>query len=300
MASSKKSIVAAVIADVAIAGVKFLGGALTGSAVMVAEGIHSLLDGGSASLVLLGEHLSARPATRRHPFGHGKEVYFWTTVVAMLAFVIGGGFAVLEGAMALREREHRHLWINFVVLGAAFVFNAVSLWIAVRELERYQKAKGYEGGIISVIRQSHNPPIFVAVIADSAALVGILIAFAGVALSAIFHSPVADAVASIADGVVMMIVGVLLGAEARGLVIGEGARTVLIEDARRIAAADEHVASVDEVRSLQLGPDDVLLVLHARFADGVRARDLPRVARALEARLRDEHPSIKHVVFDFE
>jgi cation diffusion facilitator family transporter len=297
--SSKKSIVASVVADVAIAAVKFVGGALTGSAVMVAEGIHSLLDGGSASLVLLGEHLSARPATRRHPFGHGKEVYFWTTVVAMLAFVVGGGFAVLEGVLALREREHRHLWINIVVLAAAFVFNAGSLWIAVRELKRYQRRKGYRGNLLRVIQQSHNPPIFVAVIADSAALVGLLIAFAGVSLSALTRSPVADAVASIADGAVMMLTGVLLGAEARGLVIGEGARSVLLRDARRIVAADEHVAAVDDVRSLQLGPDDVLLVLHARFAPGVRAAELPRVANALEARLRAQHPSIKHLVFDF-
>ena len=297
--SSKKSIVASVVADLLIALVKFIGGALTGSAVMVAEGIHSLLDGGSASLVLLGEQLSARPATRRHPFGHGKEVYFWTTVVAMLAFIIGGGFAVLEGVLALREREHRRMWINFVVLGAAFVFNAVSLWIAVRELKRYQKRKGYRGGILRVIQQSHNPPIFVAVIADSAALVGLIIAFAGVTVSALTGSPIADAVASMADGAVMMLTGVLLGAEARGLVIGEGARTVLLRDARRIIDADEHVAAVDDVRSLQLGPDDVLLVLSARFARDLRAVDLPAVAQALEARLRAQHPSIKHVVFDF-
>jgi cation diffusion facilitator family transporter len=297
--SSKKSIVASVAADLLIAVVKFIGGALTGSAVMVAEGIHSVLDGGSASLVLLGEHLSGRPPTHRHPFGHGKEVYFWTTVVAMLAFVIGGGFAVLEGALAMREREHRRMWINFVVLGAAFVFNAVSLWIAVRELERYRKRKGYRGGIVRVIRQSHNPPIFVAVVADSAALVGLVIAFAGVTVSALTGSPLADAVASIADGAVMMVTGVLLGAEARGLVIGEGARDVLLRDARRLVAADEHVAAVEEVRSLQLGPDDVLLVLHARFCDDLRATELPAVAQALEARLRAQHPSIKHVVFDF-
>jgi cation diffusion facilitator family transporter len=300
MASSKKSIVAAVIADALIAGVKFLGGALTGSSVMVAEGIHSILDGGSASLVLLGERLGARPASDRHPFGQGKEVYFWTTVVAMLVFFLGGGFAVIEGVLALREKEHQRIWINFVVLGAAFIFNAVSLWIAIGELKRYQKDKRYEGGMFAVMRQSHNPPMFVAVLSDLAALVGLIIAAVGVTLSALLKAPVVDAVASIADGALMMLVGFALIAEARSLIIGEGARTSLLRDARRIITGDEHIASIEELRSLQLGPENVLLVLHARFADGIDAHQLSRVGRDLESRLRHEHPAIKHVVFDFD
>jgi cation diffusion facilitator family transporter len=299
VASSKRAIVAAVAADAAIAAVKFAGGALTGSVVMVAEGIHSLLDGSSASLVLLGQHLGARPADERHPFGHGKEVYFWTTVVAMLGFVVGGGFAVLEGVLALREHEHRRLWINFIVLAAAFVFNAVSLWIALRELRRYQRAKGYRGGILAVVRQSHNPPIFVAVLSDLAALVGLVVAAAGVGLSVLWQAPIIDAVASIADGVLMMGVGAVLGIEARGLVVGEGARHPLVDDARRLIAADADIAALDELRSLQLGPDDVMLVLRVRFRDGLAAGALAAVSRDLEARLRGEHPSIKHVVFDF-
>lgn len=300
MASSKKSIVAAIIADALIAGVKFLGGALTGSTVMIAEGIHSILDGGSASLILLGERLGTRPPNDRHPFGHGKEVYFWTTVVAMLAFFLGGGFAVLEGVLSLREKEHQRLWINFVVLSAAFLFNAVSLFIAIRELKRYQKDKRYEGGIFDVMRQSHNPPMFVAVLSDLAALVGILIAFTGVTLTALLRSPIVDAIASIADGVLMMLVGLALIAEARSLIIGEGARTSLLRDARRIIASDEHIASLEELRSLQLGPEDVMLVLHARFADGLDAPQLSRVSRELESRLRHQHPTIKHVMFDFD
>ena len=300
MASSKKSIVAAISADALIAAVKFAGGALTGSAVMIAEGIHSLLDGGSASLVLLGQRLSGRPPSDRHPFGRGKEVYFWTTVVAMLAFVIGGGFAVLEGVMALHEGEQRHVWVNFVVLGAAFVFESVSLWIAVRELKRYQRDKRYEGSLFAVVRQSHNPPMFVTVLSDTAALGGLCIAFAGVGLSALTGSHVPDAVASIADGALLMGVGVVLGIEAHGLVVGEGARTALLHDARRIVAADEHIAAVARLRSLQLGPDEVLLVLHADFRDDVPAGQLGRISRALEERLRRAHPSIKHVVFDFD
>ena len=185
---------------------------------MVAEGIHSLLDGSNASLVLLVQRLGRRPPSDRHPFGHGKEVYFWTTVVAMLACVLGGGFAVLEGVMALREREHQRVWIDFVVLGAAFVFA----------------------------------------------------------------------------------VGVVLGIEAYGLVVGEGARTSLLADARRIVDADEHIRAVEGLRSRQLGPDSVLLVLHARFADDLEAAELPRISRALEVRLRREHPSIRRVVFDFD
>jgi len=202
--------------------------------------------------------------------------------------------------MALREREHQRIWINFVVLGAAFIFNAVSLRIAIRELKRYQRDKRHEGGIFAVMRQSHNPPMFVAVLSDLAALVGLIIAAVGVTLSALFKAPVIDAIASIADGALMMLVGLALIAEARGLVVGEGARTSLLRDARRIIADDEHIASIGKLRSLQLGPEDVLLVLHARFTDGVDAHQLSRVSRELESRLRHEHPTIKHVVFDLD
>jgi len=298
--SSKKSIISSVTADTLIAILKFGAGALTGSAVMIAEGIHSVLDGGSASLVLLGERLGARPATRRHPFGHGKEVYFWTAVVAMLGFVLGGGFAVIEGVMALRSGQHERVWMNFVVLGGAFAFDGASLFIALRELRRYKRDKKYEGGVLSVVRQSHNPAIFVTVLLDLAALAGLTVAAAGVGLSALTASKVPDAVASIVVGGIMMSVAVLLGAEVRGLVVGEGARTSLLADARRIVSADAHIAAVEKLRSLQLGPDDVLLVVTARFAEGVDARELPEVSHALEALLKQAHPSVQEVLFRFD
>jgi divalent metal cation (Fe/Co/Zn/Cd) transporter len=191
------------------------------------------------------------------------------------------------------------MWVNLVVLTAAFAFNGVSLLIALREMRRYQRAKKYQGGIFAVVRQSHNPAMWVTVLADLAAVAGILVAAVGVALSALLDSSVPDAAASIVDGALMMAVGVLLGAEARGLVTGEGARASLLDDARRILAEDEHLVAVTKLRSLQLGPEDVLLVVTARFADDVRARDLPRIRSSIEARLQRAHPSIREIVFAF-
>jgi cation diffusion facilitator family transporter len=299
-ASSKKAIVAAIIADVGIAGVKFLGGALTASAVMTAEGIHSLVDAGNASLMLLGQRRAARPPDDEHPFGYGREVYFWTSVVAMLMFFLGGGFAVLEGVMALSERESSRWWMNYIVLGVAFVFDGVSLVIAVRELRRYKREKGYRGHLLSVVRKSHNPPIFITVLQDSAALAGVVIAAVAVGLTHALKAPLIDAIAAMLDGALLMAMGGILLWEAHGLIVGEAARAPLVEDAERIIRADDHIASLKELHSMQLGPSTVLLVLHARLTDGTDPAELARVSRDLESRLREEHPSIQRVLFDFD
>jgi cation diffusion facilitator family transporter len=299
-ASSKRAIVASVAADVAIAAVKFLGAAFTRSSVMVAESIHSLVDGANASLMLLGQKRAARPPNERHPFGHGNEVYFWSAVVAMVAFVVGGGFAVVEGFYGWHEPPRGPIWPNLAILAAAFAFNGISLAIALRELERYKQEKGYTGGVYAVIQQSHDPPIFLTVLLDVAALIGIVIAAVGVVLERATGRGEFDAAASMLDGVVMMAAAGVLAAETRSLIIGEAARRPLVDDARRIAAHHVGIRAVDDLRTLQLGPDSVLVVLHARFADELTAHQVSRVGRDLEDELRRRHPSIQHVVFDFD
>lgn len=299
MASAKKSVIAAVIADLAIAVVKFLGGALTGSAVMVAEGVHSVVDGANASLLLLGQKRAARPPNEQHPFGYAREVYFWTIIVAMVAFVLGGGFAAVQGVMALKTHEHGGVWPNYLILGVAFAFDGTSLTIALREFGKYRREKRYEGGFLSVVRQSHNPPIFVTVLEDMAALTGVVIAAVGITLSHFLHQPAFDAAAAILDGALLMAMAVLLGWEAHGLIVGEAARGALVADARRIIEATDGVGRIERLRTLQLGPEAVLLVLGARWRDGIPVGELGRVSRDLEARLQKAHPSIRHVVFDF-
>lgn len=299
MASAKKSIKAAVLADVTIALVKFLGGALTGSSVMLAEGAHSLVDGGNASLLLYGQRRGARPPDERHPFGHAGEVYFWSILVAMLAFVLGGGFAVLEGILSFHHQEHGRLWPNFLILGIAFVFDGGSLLIARRELKRYQRERGYRGGLFSLVRQSHNPPIFLTVLVDTAAIIGLIIAGAGIALGALLHEPVIDAVASILIGVLLMAMASLFAIEIHGLIVGEGARGTLIDHAREIVTATDGLASLEEMRTLQLGPDAILVAIKARWQPWLSIGEVADRCRSLEERLRDAHPSIRHVVFDF-
>lgn len=299
MASAKKSVLAAIVADVAIAAVKFVTGALSGSAVMIAEGVHSAIDGGNASLLLLGQRRARRPPTEQHPFGYAREVYFWTIIVAMMAFVLGGGFSVVEGLLALREKPHGAVWPSFVALAFAFVFDATSLAIAARELGRYKREKKYEGGLFAVVRKSRNPPIFVTVLEDLAALVGVLIAAVGVALSHALGAPAIDAAAAMLVGALLMAMAVLLGWEAHGLIVGESARAALLDDARRVLDQSDAIDGIDGLRTLQLGPDTVLMVVRARWAGGLGVAELPRVRRELESRLRAEHPSIRHVVFEF-
>lgn len=292
--------VAAVAADGAIAIVKFLGGAFTGSAVMMAEGAHSIVDGANTSLMLLGQKRAARPPTELHPFGYGNEVYFWSAVVAMVAFVVGGGFAVVEGVLGWHESARGPLWPNLVILGAAGLFNGASLWIALRELERYKRDKGYRGGIFATVEQSHNPPVFLSVLLDLAAMIGIGVALIGVVVTHLTGSSIPDAIAAIVDGLVMMATAVVLAIESRSLIIGEGARHALIDDARRAVERHHAVSAVDDLRTLQLGPENVIMVLRARFREELRGGELARIGRELEASLKRRHPSIKHVVFDFD
>jgi cation diffusion facilitator family transporter len=299
VASARKAIMTGVAADGAIAAVKLLGGTLTGSAVMIAEAIHSLVDGANALLLLLGERRSQRPATSRHPFGHGKEVYFWTVVVAMVTLVVGGCLAALEGVLGWRAHAPRRVWIDFAILGAALVFNGASLFVAVRELYRYQRETGYRGSLYDVIRQSHNPPIFFAVVWDMASIGGILIAAAALGLATLLHAPRIDAAGSILDGILLVFIAGLLGWETRSLIVGEAAGQPLVDDARRTIAAERGLGSVGRIESLQLGPGAVMLVVHAEPDDALGAAELARTARALERRLRAAHPSIQHLVFDF-
>ena len=300
VASSRKAIVAAVAADLAIAALKLVGGAITGSSVMVAEGIHSIVDGANASLILLGQRRARRPPTSRHPFGHGMEVYFWTVIVAMVTFVLGGGFAVVEGLLSWRSRGGGRVGLDFAILGGAFVFNAVSLAIATRELKRYQRESGYRGSLVAVIRQSHDPAIFIAVVEDVASLAGLVVAALGLLCAWLLRAPAADAIASIVDGVLLMAMAGLLGWETRSLIVGESAGQPLVDDVRRVIRAEEGLGTIDKLDSLQLGPDAVLLMLHARPDADLGAGELGEAARRLERRLRARHPSIRHVVFDFD
>lgn len=288
-------------ANLAIAATKFLVGAITQSTVMIAEGIHSLVDTGNSALMLLGEWRSRRPADEAHPFGYGMELYFWSFVVAMVVFGGGGGLSIYEGVRALiHPRTLTALWPNYAVVGAAAVFESVSLAIGIREFTKYRHEKRFGGSMLSVMRASKNPAIFVTVLEDIAALIGLALAATGLTLSHYLGNPAFDGVASILIGLVLVVEAGLLGFECRGLIIGEAARPLIVADVRRALAHHPGIGRIEELRTLQLGPDSVMLVLGIRPESEMNVGEMERVHAQLEAEIRKLVPTIKDIVYDLD
>lgn len=298
-ASSKKALLGAVAANLAIASVKFLVGALTQSTVMIAEAIHSLVDTGNSGLMLFGEWRSRRPSDDAHPFGYGMELYFWSFVVAMVVFGGGGGLSIYEGARALfHPRAVTSLWPNYLVIGVGAVFEGASLAIGLREFNTYRRERRFTGSMLAVMRASKNPAIFTTVLEDSAALVGLAIAAAGLTLSHVLGMPVFDAVASILIGLVLVAEAALLGFECRGLIIGEAARPLVVAEVRRALAHHPQIGRVLGLRTLQLGPESVMLVLGIRADPALAVGDVVRASEALAGEIRALVPTIKHIAYD--
>jgi len=298
-ASSKKALLGAAAANLAVAATKFVVGALTQSSVMISEGIHSLVDCGNAGLMLFGEARSRRPADAKHPFGYGMELYFWSTVVTMVVFGGGGGLSIYEGIHALlHPRQISSIWPNYAVIGAAAVFEGTSLVVAVRELRTYRREKRIAGSVYAVMRASKDPSIFVTVLEDSAALIGLAIAALGVTLSHFLGMPVFDAVASLLIGLMLIVEAIFLGVECRELIIGETARPRVVVDLRDVLRRHAELGELEDLRTLQLGPDAVLAVLRMRFPPEMDVRTLRELTERLERELRRDAPLVKHVVFD--
>ena len=297
-ASSRRALYGAMAANVAIAVVKFVVGTLTHSTVMITEGIHSLVDTGNSSLMLLGESRSRRPADDQHPFGYGMELYFWSFVVAMVVFGGGGGLSIYEGLRAVfHPRAITRLWPNYLVIGASAIFEGISLAVGLREFEAYRHEKRFAGSALAVMRASKNPAIFVTVLEDSAALIGLGVAALGLTASHLLGLPILDGVASVLIGLVLILESVLLGFECRGLIIGEAARPLVIAGVRRVLARHPELGPVDAVRTLQLGPDAVMLILHVRPPSGVGGDRLRAAFAAVVAEIQKDTPVIRDVAF---
>jgi len=290
--SGSISVIAAIAANVAIAAAKFTAAAITGSSAMLSEAIHSVVDTGDGLLLWAGLRRSARPADAEHPFGHGKELYFWTTVVAILIFAVGGGMSAYEGILhVLHPVPAGHEAWSFGVLGVPALFEAVSWTVAFRELRR---AKGGRT-IWQEVRTTKDPLIFVVLFEDSAALFGILIAAAGIFLAHVTGAPWLDGAASILIGGMLMAVAVLLARESRGLLVGESADPRTLEDVRAVASADPAVEKVGRARGVHFGPDTVLLDLEVQFRRDLRSEELATARGRLETSIRRSHPDLRYV-----
>ena len=295
MAGRRVTIYAAIAANVAIAITKFIAAA-GGSTAMLAEALHSVVDTGDGLLLLLGLYLSRRPPSRRHPYGHGAEIYFWSLVVAMSIFGMGGGVSIFEGIDHLRSPVPLgSATLSYAVLGTAFVFEGASWLVARRAFRRIRGSRP----IWEAIKRSKDPTTFMVLLEDSAALVGIAIAGAGIALAHHFDAPALDAIASILIGTLLVAMAIIVGRETWSLLLGEAADHELVESVQRIARAQDGVTGVELPRTMHLGPELVHVDLEL-FVDASRsARELIDTCRSIEAELRARHKEIHRVSFRF-
>ena len=293
--SAKSSLVVwvAIGANVGIAVVKFVAAAVTGSSALLSEGIHSVVDTGNEALLLVGLARSDRPPDAGHPFGHGRELYFWSLIVAVLLFGVGGGMAIYEGITHLRAPRpiEDTVWA-YAVLAVAALFEGISWTIALRDLLRQRRGRT----LWTTIRASRDPSVFTVLFEDSAALIGLAAAFLGVWIGERTGDPRADGVASIVIGSVLCITALLLVRETKSLLVGEAASRPLLASIEAVAREDARVADVPRLRTMVLGRHQILLALDVRFRDGLAAQALIDAVREVAGTIRARHPDVRDVL----
>ncbi len=293
----KKAVYAALTGNLAIAISKFVAASITGSSAMVSEGIHSLVDTGNQGLLLLGMQRSRRPADESHPFGYGKELYFWTLVTAILIFAVGGGMSFYEGITHLRNpRPLTGATWNYIVIGVALVFEGISWSIAFRGLRAARKGQGF----FESIHTSKDPTLITVLLEDSAALIGLLIALAGVGLGHWLDNPYLDGSASIGIGVVLAAVAAYLAYESKGLLVGEAVLPSKLAEIRRIVAQDPAVKELVRALTMHFGPHEILLNLDIRFREGLSLADTAAAIDRIEESIRRHHSDVKRIFIEIK
>ncbi|MFC7049798.1 cation diffusion facilitator family transporter [Emcibacter nanhaiensis] len=293
--ASKKVIFAALAGNFMIAVTKFAAALFTGSSAMFSEGIHSLVDTGNQGLLLFGLRQSRKPADKQHPFGYGMELYFWTFVVAILIFAIGAGVSIYEGIQkTLDPHPVENIFINYIVLGFALLFEGFAFTVAFREFNAARTRKS----VLAEIHASKDPTIFTVLFEDTAAMLGLLVAFIGISAADYFDIPMLDGVASIIIGVILAMTAVLLAYESKGLLIGEAASSTLVKRVEEIALDHPAIEGINETLTMHLGPRDILLNLSLDFRNDIRAGDLENVVSYLESVIKAEFPQIKRIFIE--
>jgi cation diffusion facilitator family transporter len=293
---SRKVIYAAIVANLGIAVAKFTVAAITGSAAMLAEGIHSAVDTGNEFLLLIGERNSEKPADKSHPFGYGKALYFWALLVALSVFSLGGGLSIYHGITALRHPEPMQdpMW-NYIVLGVSACFEGYSWNVSRRELNKRRKPGA---SLWQTVHASKDASVFTVFIEDTAALAGLAIAAAGITLGYVFDSPYFDPAASILIGLLLVGAAFALARETGGLLVGEGIGADATKRVCQILAGDPAIEHVGQVQSMQLGPNEVLLTAAVRFNRGMRIDEVEAAIERLEKAVAAAYPAIRHIYFE--
>jgi cation diffusion facilitator family transporter len=286
------AIYAALGANLVIALAKFVAAFFTGSSAMLSEGIHSSVDTGNQLLMLFGSARSRRPPDAMHPFGHGKDLYFWSLIVAIVLFGVGGGMSVYEGIVHLRHpASAENLAWSYVVLGIAVLAEGASWLNALRQM---LKTRGEHEGLWQAIRSSKDPSIFVVLGEDTAALAGIAVAFLGLYLSHRLEIPALDGAASLIIGMILIVMAVYLAYESRGLLIGERADPELVENIRELVRNEPGVEDVGRILTMQLGPDSVLAAVKVSFSPDLCRADIQETASRLERSIREKYTSVEY------
>ncbi len=291
--SNKVSIYAAMAANMGIAIAKFVGASISGSSAMLAEGFHSVVDTANEVLLLYGLKRSELGPDSRHPLGHGQELYFWSLVVAILIFSVGGGFSIYEGIHSFENSEpSSNALISYSVLAIAAVFEGIALIVSVRE---FNKQRPDNVGFIKAIRRSKDPSSFIVIFEDAAALVGLLIAFAGVFLSQSTGNAMYDGIASIIIGILLIVVATVLVLETKGLLIGESAFPEVQQSIYGIVQSDKAVTKAEHPITLHIGPKDIMVALNIEFQDGLTSDEIEFAVRNIENAIRDTHPDVQRI-----
>lgn len=283
----------ALAANLGIGIAKFVAAAITGSSSMLTEGFHSCVDSTNQILLLYGQRRAKRPPDAAHPFGYGRELYFWTFVVAILIFAIGAGASIYEGWQHIAEPEPlSDPLVNYIVLGISALLEGSSWTLAVREFAATKRA---DKSWWRAIRDSKDPAGFIVLFEHSAALAGLVIAAIGVWASHHFAEPRLDGAASIAIGAILAAVAVLLAREAKGLLIGERADPAVIAQVTRIVAAHPGIGAVNHVRTIHTAPDSIFVAISADFDDSLTMGEGETLIEEIEAALRKDQPALASI-----
>ena len=290
-----KAIVAALLANLGIAVTKFVAWAFSGSSSMLAEGVHSLADSGNQGLLLLGGRKAKKDATAEHPFGYGRERYVYAFVVSIVLFSIGGVFSLYEGVNKLQHPHPLEVpWLPIVVLIVAMILESFSLRTAIIESNHVRGTQTW----VQFVRRAKAPELPVVLLEDIAALLGLVLAFLGVSLTILTDNPIWDAVGTLAIGVLLVLVAIILGVETKSLLVGEGASAKDVAAIERAILAGPETKRIIHMKTLYLGPDEFLVAAKLAFDGGPRFSDVASAIDKVETRIRDSVPTARVIYLE--
>jgi cation diffusion facilitator family transporter len=295
--ASTKVIIAALLGNMAISIIKFIAAFMTGSSAMLSEGIHSLVDTGNQMLLLHGIKRAKKPADEDFPFGYGKEIYFWSFIVAILIFAVGAGVSIYEGVLhVLNPVEIENPSINYIVLTLALIFEGAAWLFAFKAFGKVKGKRSY----IEAVQVGKDPSMFVVLFEDSAAMLGLLVAMLGIWLAQTTGIAEFDGIASIMIGLILGGTAIWLAIETKGLLIGEGANTEVIKSIRQLAESFDEVEKVNELLTMHMGPDFVLVNISIRFKRGKLTRELEAVIQEIDGKIKAKHETVKRIFVEAE